>query len=97
MNGEGALRKALMQADRGDLPGAEATLRRLLDGEASDVTRVRALVVLGDLLTGRGDPGARWVLTEALSLARELEDADDLLGFEFERAHLLLEELHAEP
>ena len=90
VRGEMALQKALMQADRGDLPGAEATLRGLLATQTSELTRVRALVVLGDLLSGRDEVASRQTLTEAVSLAQQIEDADDVLGFELERARVLL-------
>lgn len=92
MKSEMVLQKALMRADRGDLSGAEATLRELLASKTSAVTRVRALVVLGDLLSDNADPEARQALTEAVSLAQQIEDADDLLGFELELARTLLAE-----
>ncbi len=38
-----ALHKALMLADRGDLAGAELTLRALLDGAPTGTVRVQAL------------------------------------------------------
>ncbi|MFX4273332.1 hypothetical protein ACQR35_12065 [Pseudarthrobacter sp. J1738] len=91
MDGELALRKALMQADRGDLAAADATLRGLLDTEPVGVLRVRALVVLGDLLSSQDAPAAHEVLTEAVTVAAQIKGADDLLDVELERACELLE------
>ncbi|MFT4085349.1 MAG: hypothetical protein QM638_22440 [Nocardioides sp.] len=90
MSGELAFRKALMQADRGDTAAAEATLRGLLDGEPAGLLRVRALVVLGELLCTHDHPIARDVLTEALAVAEQIEDVDDLLDVELSRARELL-------
>ena len=91
MSGELAFQKALMQADRGDLPAAEATLRGLLDTATPGVLRVRALVVLGDLLSTHDEQEARVVLTEALTASERIDDADDLLDAELERARELLD------
>ncbi|MFT4211063.1 MAG: hypothetical protein QM626_04250 [Microbacterium sp.] len=80
-----------MQADRGDVAAAEATLRSLLDTTPGGVLRVRALVVLGDLLSPHDEQHARMALTEALALAERIEDADDLLDAELDRARELLD------
>ncbi|XTZ14708.1 hypothetical protein ACQSSU_25040 [Micromonospora echinospora] len=83
--------KALILADRGDLPRALETLRAVLDDDPWPVLRVRALVVLAELLAASADPvTARDALTEALARAEEVEDADDLLDAEIRRARELL-------
>ncbi|MDD1386780.1 hypothetical protein [Curtobacterium poinsettiae] len=93
MNGEMAVRKALMQADRGDHAAAVATLRQLVDADDADsVARVRALVILGDMLSTHGDPpSARPLLIEAVDMAERLGDVDDLLDHELTRARELLD------
>lgn len=92
MNDELAVRKALMQADRGDQEAAKATLRQIVEADDDDsVSRVRALVILGDLLSSQGDAeSAQPLLNEALSIAKRLGDSDDLLDQELMRAHELL-------
>lgn len=90
MTGELVFQNALMQADRGDTSGAEATLRSLLSTTPAGVLRVRALIVLGDLLHTHDVHEARRVLTDALATIEQLGDADDLLNAEAERARELL-------
>jgi tetratricopeptide (TPR) repeat protein len=92
MNDELAVRKALMQADRGDHEAAKATLRQIVEADSDDsVARVRALVILGDLLSSQGDAqSAQPLLNEALSIAKRLGDSDDLLDQELMRARELL-------
>jgi hypothetical protein len=89
MDAEMTVRKALMQADRGDHAAAVATLRQLVDADDADsVVRVRALVILGDMLSSQGDrPSARPLLIEA----ERLGDVDDLLDHELMRARELLD------
>jgi tetratricopeptide (TPR) repeat protein len=92
MNDELAVRKALMQADRGDHEAAKSTLRQIVETDGDDsVARVRALVILGDLLSSQGDAqSAQSLLNEALNIAKRLGDSDDLLDQELMRAHELL-------
>ena len=92
MGSELRLRKALMQADRGDVAAAVVTTRSVAAESGPSPLQARALVVLGDLLVSQGDPdAARSALTEALAVIAGLdEDADDLLAFEAERARELL-------
>jgi hypothetical protein len=93
MDAEMTVRKALMQADRGDHAAAVATLRQLVDADDADsVVRVRALVILGDMLSSQGDrPSARPLLIEAVDMAERLGDVDDLLDHELMRARELLD------
>jgi hypothetical protein len=93
MDAEMTVRKALMQADRGDHAAAVATLRQLVDADDADsVVRVRALVILGDMLSSQGDrPSARPLLIEAVDMAERLGDVDDLLDHELRRARELLD------
>lgn len=90
MRDELTLQKALMQADRGDVAGAETTLRRLLTTSLDEILRVRVLVVLGDLLSGHDDQASRDMLAEAVELVGRIEDADDLIDLELDRARELL-------
>lgn len=68
-------------------------MRQLVSTENADsVARVRALVILGDMLSTRGDAmSARPLLNEALSMAKRLDDSDDLLDHELMRARALLD------
>ncbi|MBT1634183.1 hypothetical protein FGG90_02790 [Clavibacter tessellarius] len=93
MDAEMTVRKALMQADRGDHAAAVATLRQLVDADDADsVVRVRALVILGDMLSSQGDrPSARPLLIEAVDMAERLGEVDDLLDHELMRARELLD------
>ncbi|PRY39898.1 tetratricopeptide repeat protein [Umezawaea tangerina] len=81
-------RKALRQADFGRLDAAESTLREVLAvAERGSAARVRALVVLGDLLCELGRAAeAVPLLDEALAGA---PDVDDLLDHELDRARAL--------
>jgi len=79
-------RKALRQADFGRLDAAEATLREVLAAGPEATTRVRALVVLGDLLCGTGRAAEALPLLEE-ALAGPVED--DLLDVELDRARAL--------
>jgi hypothetical protein len=90
VTGELVFQKALMQADRGDTSGAEATLRSLLSTTQAGALRVRAMIVLGDLLHTHDVHEARRVLTDALATIEQLGDTDDLLDAEVERARELL-------
>ncbi|MYU26110.1 hypothetical protein [Streptomyces sp. SID8352] len=94
MDGELRFRKALMQADRGDGEAAKATLRDLVDHLEASSLKVRTLAVLGDLLASDGDhTAARHVLREAVGLAESLDEADDLVCYEVNRARNVLERL----
>ncbi|PZT73813.1 hypothetical protein DNK56_14885 [Streptomyces sp. AC1-42W] len=76
-----------MQADRGDGEAAKTTLRDLMDRLEASSLKVRTLVVLGDLLASDGDhTAARPVLCEAVGLAESLDEADDLVDYEVNRA-----------
>lgn len=82
--------KALLLADRGDHRGAEECLRDVLDADVSGQLRVRALVVLGDLLVEEDPVAARALLADALATAGQVDGADDLVGAELRRARELL-------
>ena len=85
-----------MQADRGALASAAATVQDLLARTDASPLRARGLVVLGDLLVVQGElDAARCALTEALALIEGL--GEDYLGemwsYERDRAIELLAEL----
>lgn len=90
MNEELAFKKALMLADRGDLNRARQTLDTLALQAASPVLRVRALVMLGELLLDTSPESARHTLTRAFEAASNIEDADDLLDVELHEAREIL-------
>ncbi|MFG2000624.1 hypothetical protein ACGFNU_15920 [Spirillospora sp. NPDC048911] len=93
MDGGLRFRKALMQADRGNPEAAKATLRNLTAELEPSPLQVRAMVVLGDLLSSASDhAAARAVLSEAVTLAESL-DSDDLLAYEMTQARAILDRL----
>lgn len=82
--------KALLLLDYGKIEKGEEKLKYVIsqaESENDDLTLVRALVCLGDLLSelGKNDE-ARIFLTKALSYKRD----DDVLAYEFNRAAELL-------
>ncbi len=90
MTGELMVQKALLRADRGDEAGAEEVLRSLLDSMPEGPLRVRALVVLGDLMHPSDPDSARTLVAEALDLAQGIDGADDLLDVELRVAREML-------
>lgn len=82
--------KALLLADRANVDRALETLSAILADEVSPVLRVRALVVLGELLVDEDPTAAATHLSEALAFADEIPDADDVLGVELGRARELV-------
>ncbi|MEO6089766.1 MAG: hypothetical protein ABIQ18_42330 [Umezawaea sp.] len=92
MNVAGLYRKALRQAEFGRFDAAESTLREVLAGtKTGEVARVRALVVLGDLLCGVGRETEAMPLLESALREGSADDLDDLLDHELARARELLD------
>lgn len=90
--GRNLLNKALLRLDRGDHAGAQESLRAAVaDAENTDdpVTLVQALVVLGDSLHARGDPSAGDVELRR-ALAVDLDESEDVVDYEIQRARELL-------
>lgn len=78
----------------GKTRAAKAGLRDLVGELEASSLKVRASVVLGDLPASDGDHDmARHVLREAVVLGEALDEADDLLDYEVNRARDVLEQL----
>ncbi|WP_405096066.1 hypothetical protein [Micromonospora sp. NBC_01412] len=88
-----ALRKALLLLDHGRAERAESVLRGILHETSDPLWQVRARVVLGEHLHGRGrHDEALAVLTEVPRLG--VPDADDdVVAYELRRAGELLARL----
>ncbi|HBK47250.1 MAG TPA: hypothetical protein DDZ67_12630 [Xanthomonadaceae bacterium] len=84
--------KALLLLDRGDVEGAQASLRSaidLADTDGSPVILVRALVILGDSLHAEGHvEEGRVLLKRALTI--DLGDREEVVDYELQRARELL-------
>ena len=90
-------RKSLLLLDRGQAEKGRETLEQVIphaEAEQDTVTLVQSLVCLGDLLVELDAlDEARSLLGRALAYADDpdLEESDDVLGYEFARATELLE------
>ncbi len=91
-NPELLLQRALSSAERGDAAVATSELIRLLDTASGLSLRLRAAVVLGELLIASGRSAeAELVLATAASGAEVAEDLDDVDAAELERVRDLLD------
>ena len=91
-NPELALEQAVQRADDGRTDEAIGELSELLDTESDLAVRVRAGVLLGELLLASGRPeSAEVALSDALTAATDSDDLDDVLVAELERARELLD------
>lgn len=84
------LQQPLSLTDRDAIDRAAIVLRGVLGASPSLTQRVRALVVLGDLLSVHDPAGSHNAFSEALTHAARVENAEVLLDAELRRAHEML-------
>ena len=90
MHGKQKFSKVLMLLDRGQIERGEQLLRGVIEEaetENDQITLIRGLVVLGELLC---EVGRSTDATPFLQRATSLEGEDDMVAVELERAKKLL-------